>query len=124
MKIRANKFGEIEVDGENYDHDVVIYPKKIEERKKWISKSKHGTSHKFTAEEMEEYLKMGNSEKIEMIIFGTGYYGKLGPLGETKEILKKKNISFIEEETPKAAEVFEKKRETKDGIIGIFHVTC
>ncbi|KXA98983.1 hypothetical protein AKJ41_06220, partial [candidate division MSBL1 archaeon SCGC-AAA259O05] len=71
MNIESTEFGSITIDGEKLDHDIVIYPDKIEKRKKWITKEKHGTSHKFTREEMEEYLNQVDTEKLRVILIGT-----------------------------------------------------
>lgn len=60
MKIEAPGFGSIRIDGEEHNHDVVIFPEKVAERKKRITKEKHGTSHKFTREEWRVPRKGGH----------------------------------------------------------------
>lgn len=124
MKIEDTSFGEIIVDGEKYDHDIVITPNQIERRKKWITKNKHGTSHKFTREEMEEYLENLEVEDIEIAVIGTGQYGKLGLLKETEELLEEKEIEAIERKTPEAIEFFNDNEKPRERKLGIFHVTC
>lgn len=124
MKIEDTSFGEIIVDGEKYDHDIVITPSQIERRKKWITKNKHGTSHKFTREEMEEYLGNLEVEDIEIAVIGTGQYGKLGLLKETRELLEEKGIETVERKTPEAIEFFNENKKPRERKLGIFHVTC
>lgn len=124
MNIEDISFGSITIDGERYDHDVVIFPSGVRKRKKWITKEKHGTSHKFTRGEMREYLDRIDSENIDLIIVGTGLYGRLGLLDEAKELLEEREIKAIELKTPEAAKRFEEGKEAKDRKIGIFHVTC
>ncbi|KXA90858.1 hypothetical protein AKJ57_03345 [candidate division MSBL1 archaeon SCGC-AAA259A05] len=124
MNIESTEFGSITIDGEKLDHDIVIYPDKIGERKKWITKEKHGTSHKFTREEMEEYLNQVDTEKLRVILIGTGQYGKLGLLDETKRLLEDMGIKSIELKTSEAVERFEKMEESREEKLGIFHVTC
>lgn len=124
MEVEDTEFGSITVEGKNYDHDVVVFPTKVVDRKKWITKNKHGTSHKFTREEMQEYLEKVNPEEIETIIVGTGQYGKLGLLDETKRLLKEKNIEPVELKTPEAIKRYDSKEKSKKRKIGIFHVTC
>lgn len=124
MKIESSAFGEISIDGKTYTHDVVIFPKAIKKREKWITKQKHGTSHKFTREEMEEYLCQVDTDQLEMIVVGTGHYGKLGLLEETKKILKEKEIQFVEYKTPKAIEYYLRSNHPRSKTLGIFHVTC
>ncbi|ASJ07901.1 hypothetical protein A3L11_01145 [Thermococcus siculi] len=118
MKLEYPAFGRIVVDGKTYDHDVVIYPSgRIEKRKKWLSKDKHGTSHKLDPEELREYLQ----EEFDVLIVGTGFYGYLSLLPESRELVREKEV--IELPTGEAARTFNelwgKKR-----ILAIFHVTC
>ncbi|KXB03218.1 hypothetical protein AKJ47_02670 [candidate division MSBL1 archaeon SCGC-AAA261G05] len=124
MNIEETGFGWITIDGKKYDHDLVIYPNAIEERKKWITKEKHGTSHMFTRKEMEEYLKNVEPEEIEVVVIGTGQYGKLGLLDEAKKLLEENEIEAVELKTPKAVERFEEGEEPRSRKLGIFHVTC
>lgn len=122
MKIDETEFGSITIDGKRYEHDVVIYPQKIEERKKKISKNKYGSGHKFCKEEMEEYLK--NADNIDIVLVGTGQYGVLNLLNETRKMLDDNGIDVIERETPDAIKDFNQRVKTQENIIGIFHVTC
>lgn len=116
--IEGVRFGEIIVNGQKYEHDIVIYPSgKIEKRKKWISKQKHGTSHKFDKEELKEYL----SEEFDVLVVGTGIYGVLSLLPESRELVKGKEI--IEKPTPEAVKIFNELKDKKR-VLGIFHITC
>lgn len=124
MDIEAPSFGSIMIDGEEHDHDVVIFPERTAERKKWITKEKHGTSHKFTREEMEEYLEKVDTDRIEKTIVGTGQYGKLGLLDEAKELLEERGIEIVEAKTPEAARLFSEGEKPRGQKLGIFHVTC
>ncbi len=98
LKIENSEFGQVTVDGKRYEHDIVIFPDKIIRRKKCITKDKHGTSHKFTRDEMEEYLDQAD-RSIKEVIVGTGQYDKLGLLPETKDHLEEKDIYFEEKRT-------------------------
>ncbi len=112
------RFGSVMIDGKKYEHDLVIYPSgKIERRKKEISKKKHGTSHKFDPDELREYL----TEDFDILIVGTGIYGMLSLLPESRKLVKDKEI--IEKPTPEAVRLFNELRKKKR-VLGIFHVTC
>lgn len=116
--IEKVEFGKISIDGKEYSHDVILYPSgKIEKRKKWISKEKHGTSHKLDPEELREYLK----EDFEVLVVGTGIYGMLSLLPESRKLVERKEI--IEKPTPEAAKLFNELRK-KRKTLGIFHITC
>jgi hypothetical protein len=118
MRVEFPEFGRIVVDGEVYDHDIVIYPSgKIGERKKWLSKKKHGTSHKLDPDELGEYL----TEDFDVLLVGTGAWGRLSLLPESRMLVKDKEIKELP--TGKAAVLFNELTE-KRRVLAIFHVTC
>ncbi|MBS3781999.1 MAG: hypothetical protein KGY66_06490 [Candidatus Thermoplasmatota archaeon] len=120
LKIENTDFGEITVNGQTYDHDIVVFQNKIIERKKWITKEKHGTSHKFTRDEMEEYIKNEAAQKIDKVVVGTGQYEKLNLLPETKKYLEKKDI---ESELKKTSDLVGEQIGEERAML-IIHVTC
>ncbi len=124
MEIDSTSFGHITIDGKEYQYDVVLYPSGVERRDKWITKREHGTSHKFTREELEEYLENAGSKEINVLYVGTGQQGKLGLLKEAKDLLDEKNIELAEYRTPKAAEKYNEDDRDRNKKLGIFHVTC
>ena len=118
MHLESPTFGRILADGKIYDHDIVIYPSgKIGMRKKWISKKKHGTSHKLDPDELREYL----GEEFDVLVVGTGMYGMLSLLPESRELLGNREV--IEKPTPEAVRLFNELRKERR-VLGIFHVTC
>ena len=118
MRLEYPSFGRIVVDGKTYDHDVVIYPSgKIEKRKKWLSKAKHGTSHRLDPDELREYL----NEDFEVLLVGTGFYGYLSLLPESRALVEDREI--IEKPTGEAVELFNEMW-GKKRILAIFHITC
>ena len=118
MRVEFPGFGRILVDGEVYEGDIVIYPSgKIEERKKWLSKRKHGTSHKLDPDELREYLP----EEFDVLIVGTGAWGKLSLLPESRELVANKEV--IEKPTGEAVELFNDLRGRRK-VLAIFHITC
>jgi len=120
LKIENTDFGEVTVDGQTFDHDVVIFSNKIIERKKWITKEKYGTSHKFTKDEMEEYVETMRPESIDKIVVGTGQYGKLSLLPETEKYLEEKDIEY---ELKKTSDLVGEQIDEKKNLV-ILHVTC
>ncbi|AEC51010.1 hypothetical protein PNA2_0092 [Pyrococcus sp. NA2] len=118
MKVEEVKFGLVKIDGKEFTHDIVIYPSgRIKRRKKEISKRKHGTSHKLDPEELKEYL----SEDFDVLLVGTGIYGMLSLLPESRELVKEKEI--IERPTKEALKLLENLRKEKR-VLAIIHVTC
>ena len=118
MKISYPGFGKITVDGKTYEHDIVVYPSgRVEKRKKWLSKEKHGTSHRLDPDELGEYL----SEEFDVLLVGTGFYGKLSLLPESRELVRGKEV--VELPTGKAVERFNELW-GKRKVLAVFHVTC
>ncbi|CAD5244826.1 Mth938-like domain-containing protein [Thermococcus camini] len=118
MKVEYPAFGKIVVDGKVYDHDIVIYPSgKIERRKKWLSKEKHGTSHRLDPDELREYLK----EEFDVLIVGTGAWERLSLLPESRSLVEGKEV--YELPTSEAVNLFNELHKKKR-VLAIFHVTC
>ncbi|KXB06957.1 hypothetical protein AKJ52_01270 [candidate division MSBL1 archaeon SCGC-AAA382C18] len=124
MDIDASSFGNISIDGKRYDYDVVVYPSTIERRKKQITKRQHGTSHKFSKKELEEYLRKIEADEIEILYVGQGHNGRLGLLEEARNLLREKSIDFVELKTSEAAEKFMDDERPRENKMAIFHTTC
>ena len=72
--IDGTEFGSITVDGEMYDHDIVIrLSGNVKKRKKKLSRERYGTSHTVSMEEAEHIYDDG----AEQVIVGTGQHGVL-----------------------------------------------
>jgi len=120
LKIENTEFGEVTVNGQSYDHDIVVFSDQIIERKKWITKDKHGTSHKFTRDEMKEYIESAHGQKMDKVVIGTGQYGKLGLLPEAEEYLEEKSIEY---EMKKTSDLVGEEIDEEKNLV-IIHVTC
>jgi len=120
LKIEDTDFGEVTVNGQDYEHDIVVFPDNIIKRKKWITKDKHGTSHKFTRDEMKEYVETATNQNIDKVLIGTGQYGKLSLLPETEKYLDERGIEYKLKNTSDL--VGEEIDEDKNLVI--IHVTC
>jgi hypothetical protein len=116
--IRNAEFGSITVDGEVYEHDVVIrLTGKVKKRKKKLSKQKYGSSHTVSLEEAKHILDEG----AKRLIIGTGQYGTLNLSDEAEKYFRKKGCSIELLPTPQAVELW---NEAKGKTIGMFHITC
>jgi hypothetical protein len=117
-KIDKTKFGSITIDGEEYEHDVIIRLNgKVEKRKKKLSKEIFGTSHIISLAEAEYVYKDG----ARGIIIGTGQSGMVKLSDEAAQFLRQKGCPIRLLPTPKAMRGW---NEAEDGEIGLFHVTC
>ena len=117
MKARFVGFGEIEIDGQSYDFDVVIDKGKIRKRKKKPSKQ-YREQYGHTPLSVDEEIPWGG----ESLIVGTGAYGKLPVMKEIFKEAEKRNIEIISVPTDEACKIISEKKDKK--INAILHVTC
>ena len=111
--IDSYDFGRIVVDGKAYTSDVIISPEKVKDN--WWRKE----GHALHIEDIETVVE----EKPEVLIVGTGNYGLLKVLQETKEYIESKGIELIVEPTEKACEIYNKVPKDKKAVAAL-HLTC
>src|SRR5215831_636010 len=117
MKARLIKFGEIEVEGKRYAHDVVINGGKVRKRKKGPSKQFRG---KFghTPLSAEEEIPWGGNR----LMVGTGSHGLLPIMDEVLAEAKRRGIEVIAAPTLQICQLLE---DVKRGqAYAILHCTC
>jgi hypothetical protein len=118
MRIDGTGFGNITIDGETYNHDVVIRLRgDIVKRKKNLSKRLYGTSHLISKDETKFVFEKG----AELLVIGSGQEGNVRLSPEAEAYLAKKGCEIVIQPTPKAFRIF---NETRGKKIGLFHVTC
>jgi hypothetical protein len=111
VTIDKTEFGYIVVDGKRYDHDVIITPTKVVE-------ARTKTRHEIGVEEFLAMLK----EKPEIIVIGTGQYGKMSVSQSFTGRARLRRIETIIETTPQAIERFNSLTGKK--VVAYMHVTC
>ncbi len=117
-EIDGTSFGSITIEGELYDHDVIIRLNgKVKKRKKKLSKSVYGTSHKVSLEEAEHIFEDG----ARLLIVGTGQSGCVELSVEAAEFFQRNGCSVNLLSTPEAVAAW---NSTEGAVIGMFHVTC
>lgn len=113
MVVSSYSFGRIVVKGKEYRSDVVITPG--ETVLPWWRKRGH--------EVCPEDLKIILEEEPEVIVFGTGYSGRMKIPGELIENLKKKGIDVVVQLTRDACDTFNRKYREKKTVAAL-HLTC
>jgi hypothetical protein len=114
----ATGFGWIEIDGERYEHDVLIrLGGKIKRRKKKLSKQVYGTSHTLSRAEAEHVFEEG----ARVLVVGTGQDDCVRLSAEAAAFLEKHRCAVHLHPTPDALEAWN--GAGKDAV-GLFHVTC
>lgn len=116
--IDETTFGSIIIEGERFEHDVLIrLGGQIEKRKKKLSKAVYGTSHIVSQAEAEHTYEKG----VKRLIIGTGQYDSVTLSDEAADYFQRKHCQIELFPTPKAIQAWNK---THGAVIGLFHVTC
>ncbi len=117
MKIEMQRFGEIEVEGERYDYDLVIEGGRIRKRAKGPSKAYRGR-YGHTLLSAEEAIPWQGKR----LYIGTGMYGGLPVMPEVYALAEQRQIQVIALPT---RELCAKLRSLRpEDINAVLHVTC
>ena len=117
MKMRMQTFGEIEVDCERYDYDLVIEQGAIRKRGKKPSKV-HRARFGHTPLSAEEAIRWHGKR----LFVGTGMYGKLPILPELYAAAEEKGIEVVARPTPELCGILQDLK--PKNVNAILHVTC
>ncbi len=116
MKARLVRFGEIEVEGQRYTHDVVIDGGKVRKRKKGPSKQfREKFGH--TPLSIDEKLPW----KCRRLVIGTGAGGALPVMRAVRREAESHGVELMLLRTPEAIKVLEKSRRDVNAVL---HITC
>ena len=117
MKARLVAFGEIEVQRERYDYDVVIEGGKVRKRRK-------GPSKQFRAEGGHTPLSLGEDIPWggSQLIVGTGAYGRLPIMSEVREEAERRGVELVALPTEEACELLGDLKAKE--ACAILHTTC
>ena len=117
MRARLVRFGEVEVEGDRYDHDVVIEAGRIRRRKKGPSKIHRGRfGH--TPLSVDEALPWGGPA----LIVGTGANGSLPVMAEVYEEAERRGVRIEALPTEEACRLL--RESPPDQVNAVLHVTC
>lgn len=111
--IESYTFGRMEIKGEAYTSDLILFPDRINDS--WWRK----TGHKLSLQDIDDVLQ----ENPEVLVIGTGFYGIMEVEEEVKEAAQSKGITLIIEKTENAVQCYNEIASEKK-TIGAFHLTC
>lgn len=115
VHIEYPAFGTIVIDGEEYDHDVVIADGEVRPRDKGPSRSLK-SHHGHTPLSANEDIPWSTPK----LVIGSGYSGRLPVLSEIETEAEKHNVELEVMPTAKAVELLN----SDSGVNAILHVTC
>jgi hypothetical protein len=110
--IEDYSFGQINIDGKSYQHDVIV-------RKGVVKSWWRVSGHEVVLRDIEEIVE----KRPQIVIFGKGASGLMRITKEVEEFLKESGIEIIELDTKEAIIKFNELSKSKD-VIGAFHLTC
>jgi len=117
VKARLVSFGQLEIDGRLYDHDVLIDRGRINKRKKGPSKP-YRDRYGHTPLSVAETIPWSGPR----LIIGTGAQGQLPVMPEVFDEARELGVEIIAEPTAAACKRLAGMRD--DEIRAILHVTC
>ncbi|MGE5226550.1 MAG: hypothetical protein ACM3OO_06710 [Planctomycetaceae bacterium] len=116
MRFGRYVFGSIEIDGQTYDHDVVIEDGRIRKRKKGPSKqlrSRYGHTPLTAAEDIPWGCRR--------LVVGSGYDGALPVQDDLAEEARARGVDLVVTPTEEAIELLGRDMRDTNAIL---HVTC
>jgi len=117
-KVRCPSFGQVLVDGQAHEHDLVVHANgRARRRKKGAARRAYGTSHAVGPDELEGVC----AGEPEALIIGTGYHGQLTLVAEGEQYLAAQGIRYEAWRSPEAADRF---NHTAGRKALLLHVTC
>ena len=117
MQVRLLRFGAIEVDGSEYESDIVIESGRVGERKKKPSKP-YRDQFGHTPLSIDEAIPWGGGR----LIIGTGAYGSLPIMPEVLEEALRRGVDLTAIPTEDACRMIESLDRSE--VNAILHVTC
>lgn len=112
--IEKSAFGSIQIDGKMYTTDIIIYPDGRVSENWW---RRHG--HRLRLEDIDNLILA----KPDVIVIGTGVYGRMLPDPSLEKELSDQGIELVLAPTDEAVSRFNRLRPSRRTGAG-FHLTC
>ena len=114
MHIDHYRFGHIDIEGQPYDTDVIAFPDHVQAH--WWRRE----GHRLALEDLTTVL----AERPEVLVVGTGYYGRMQVPEETLDALRCAGINVQVEPSGAAVEAFHRLQRECARIVAALHLTC
>ena len=115
MLIKQYRFGQIDIDDKAYNSDVIISGQEVINAAWWRQQG-----HSLAIDDLQQIIDY----KPEILVIGTGYYGRLQIPAETKRYLSSLDIRLIDRKTSEAVAQFKQLQAECARIIAALHLTC
>jgi hypothetical protein len=117
MDAKLVSFGEVEIDGRRFTHDVVVEGGKVRKRRKGPSKA-YRARYGHTPLSAEEAIPWS----VARLVIGTGATGQLPVMDEVYAEAARRGIDIVALPTREACELL--LRDEEAATAAILHVTC
>src|SRR5262245_296293 len=97
MNIKLLSFGKLEIDGQAFDHDVVLDGRHVRKRKKGPSKP-YRDRYGHTPLSIDEAIPWS----VKRLVIGTGASGELPVMDEVYEEARRRGVEIVARPTPEA----------------------
>ena len=114
MPIEAHSFGRMVIDGRAYTSDLIVYPGGRVADGWW-----RAGGHRLTLADIADLI----AAAPEVIVAGTGVYGRVIPDREVERALRRQSIRFLAEANEGAVAAFNR-LSADHRVGGCFHLTC
>ncbi len=114
MYIDAYHFGRIDIGGKTFTSDVIVMPGEVKDG--WWRKE----GHNLQLEDLEAAIH----EKPEMLIIGTGYFGRMSVPDDTRSRLQSLGIQVVTAKTSLAVQDFNRLQQEYARVVAALHLTC
>jgi hypothetical protein len=114
MQISDYEFGRIAVADKTYTSDVIVAPEQVIDS--WWRKQ----GHILQIEDLDDIV----NAKPDMLIIGTGYYGRMQVPDTTKQYLEEQGIKVLQAKTRDAVTEFNQLQKEYARIVAALHLSC
>lgn len=111
--IESYAFGRMEIRGQTYTSDLILFPDKVKES--WWRE----TGHKLSLKDIEDVFQ----EALDVLVVGTGFHGLMKVDEGVKKHARSKGITLVVEKTTQAVQSYNNTA-SQQKTIGAFHLTC
>ena len=113
-RINSYKFGQIEINNNSYQNDVIIYPDQLKDN--WWRKEGHRL-HKSDIDKLSDY-------QPDLVIIGTGASGRMKVDPKLKQYFDEHGIEYYISTTNDAVKKHNEMIDKKQQVLTSLHLTC
>jgi hypothetical protein len=112
--IDSYRFGKIVIEGQTYERDLLIFPDRV------IAGWWREKGHELAVADLAEVL----ADPPEVLVVGTGRYGRMSILPETEQALASQNVQLVAQPTKSACQTFNEVTAEGKRAVAALHLTC